>query len=213
MTLPLEQRPPAIRLSLSRLEEARRNPERFAANMARAGGMKMSRTRALQLATYYFHRQDQDPDAALRYLVDLYSRNFKTPENLPKLEEHLQDYIADYKRRGTTTYQVQGRLAIPVTSDPDVLFTGELGRADLGGGHYAVWLFGMKRFDWASELRMPLIQAAVAQRHGVGPDLVSVGWYFFEPGEYDAETFNSQQIESAREEAEKIARIVGGAAA
>jgi hypothetical protein len=55
---------------------------------------------------------------------------------------------------------------------------------------------------------MPLLQEAIAQRHGVGPELVTVGWYFFETVDYQAETFSGAQIASARREVESLAPIL-----
>jgi hypothetical protein len=80
----------------------------------------------------------------------------------------------------------------------------EIPRVDLGGGRYAAWMLGMAPFPWARELRMPLLQSAIARRHGVDSDLVSVGWYFFGTGEYQAETFSAGQVVNATAEVEQL---------
>jgi hypothetical protein len=104
---------------------------------------------------------------------------------------------------------VHGRIRLTASNDPELILTGEVGRADLrGGGRYAAWLFADKPFDWRGELRMPLMQHAVAARHGVDSDVVSVGFYFFETAEHQEQAFARTQIEAAREQVTELARAL-----
>jgi hypothetical protein len=189
-----------MRLRLAELEEIRRNPARLRElSGARGWSGGWSYRRALHFASYRYHRNGEDLPASLVYLQDLYSRLFKRSAALPGLESQLAAYAASYQGRGQAAIEVQITARIEVTRSLEL--SGEVARLDFGaGGGYDLWLFGGAPYEWRSELRMPLLQAYCANKMGVLPQRVRVGFYFFDSDEYDNECFSSELLDAARSE-------------
>lgn len=190
-----------MRLSHSRLEEVRRDPGLLRSPIARFPG-RFSRFRALQYSAYKVHSDGLD--AAVSHLENLYSRNFRRPEGLPPLIAQLCVYEANYRALGTIAVDTNVRLALDLTTS-DVL-VGEVGRIDLdpATGGSRLWLFQQSRVGWRGQLRMPVLQRWLAGRLGAPDADVTVGFYFFDAGEYDSASFSGEEIEAAVEEVRRL---------
>lgn len=186
-----------MRLSHSRLEEVRRDPTILRATGAPAP-RKFSRFRALQFSTYKVHSEGLDQ--AIKHLERLYARNFKRPEGLSPLVDRLRAYDANYRALGTMVVETNVRIELAVTS-ADALI-GEVARIDLDpiSGGSRLWLLAQSTDEWRSQLRMPLLQRWLSGRLGAPDSDVTVGFYFFDAGRYESESFTSEAIDAAIEE-------------
>ena len=100
-----------------------------------------------------------------------------------------------------------GGLRILAPISPDFELTGEVPRLDIApGDSYYVWLFRKAEEEWRHELRMPILQAQVAGRMGVGSEKVAVGFYFFQEGEYENVCYQPHEIDTAMGEARQIGK-------
>jgi hypothetical protein len=196
-----------MRLSLRDLEEARCDPAAYRTRARTGSGvfLRMSRARALHLAAFEFHRRGENHAGAAQYLDSLYHRHFKRPELLGALDDQLTDYVMGYRSNGYAAFEFQTRVSIPV--DGELQLSGEVPRADLApNGGYAVWLFGKAPYLWRSELRMPLLQSAYAEKMMTTYEQVRVGFYFFETATYESTCYAAAELLEARREAEMLSR-------
>jgi hypothetical protein len=190
-----------MRISHGKLEEIRRHP-----GTLRVGGTvqfySFGYARALQFAVYRLH--DAGLDEGIAHLETLYRRHFKRPERLGSLISQLKGYDAAFQAQGNIVLQKNARLEEAI--EPDAYLVGEIARIDLvpGSGGYAIWLLGQTRYDWRSELRMPLLQEWLASRLGASPSDVMVGFYFFDTGTYESQSYGSSERTAAQEELRQL---------
>jgi len=95
---------------------------------------------------------------------------------------------------------------------PELICTGQIARVDLvREGGYAAWLLRNATSDgWADELRLPLIQNALATAVlNVNISEVSVGVYAFEDRQVHLRCFSSAEIEDAERQFDMLLRALG----
>lgn len=173
-----------------------------------------SKRRTLQLATYEFHRQGGDLQWAAEHFRAMYKRNFKREDRLTELERDLARYAAAYQRYQQLGYeQFQSRLHAKIPVDTALQLVGEIPRLDIAPTGYAAWLFCETFWTWKDELRMPLLQAYVAEQMGAPWGEVTIGVYCFDTGAHDRECFSDTEIGDAREEVHALANFIAPSAA
>jgi hypothetical protein len=196
-----------VKVGLSQLEAARADPVAFAKTRIEGstGRPSLSRIRTLHFAAWRFHKGKR-PDEVLEHFEAMFRRNFTRLEVLPALKEQLGDYMREIEASHTVVIEAPVRRVQIAMLEEDVI-TGELSRLDLAdNGKYAAWVFMEVPQGWRGELRMPLLQGAVADRLGVDPLLVSVGIYSFNLRSYETTVFSRQQIRQASLEASRLTR-------
>jgi hypothetical protein len=196
-----------VKVGLSELESARANPTGFARRRIEGstGRPSLSRIRTVHLAAWRFHKGVRQ-DEVLEQFESMFRRNFTRLEMLPGLSDQLDHYMRGFAASGTTVIEAPvRRVQIPMPEGS--IITGELSRLDLADhGRYAAWVFLEAPHGWREELRMPLLQAAIADRLGVDPSAVSIGTYSFSLRLYDTAVFSRQQIRQAQLEASQLVR-------
>jgi hypothetical protein len=196
-----------VKVGLTELESARADPTGFARTRIEGstGRPSLSRIRTVHFAAWRFHKGIR-PDVALEQFESMFRRNFTRLDVLPILKEQLRDYMRELEASDTVVIEAPvRRVQIPMP-DENVI-TGEVSRLDLAdNGRYAAWVFMELPQGWRGELRMPLLQGAVADRLGVDPLLVSVGTYSFKLRSYETSVFSRQQIRQASLEASRLIR-------
>ncbi len=192
-----------MKLPLRDLERLRADPRSF--GQPRSFFTGMSKNRALHLAVYKFHKERNDLVQATNYFENLYRKSFKAVADMDDWLDQLATYAAAHKARGYVTVEA-GRRTSAVSGNVEL--TGEIPRLDLDlspGRAYAVWILVRDAGRWWDELRMPLMQAHVADRMHVARDRVAVGVYDFETETHDQECFGTVDIERAEEELYRLA--------
>jgi hypothetical protein len=85
---------------------------------------------------------------------------------------------------------------------------GEIGRVDVTSAGYRAVLLGGAPIDWEQQLRMPLIQAAVALMFGRPQDLTEVGFQDLDATNLATKVFSDGQIQRAQRKFMALGRIV-----
>jgi hypothetical protein len=194
-----------MRISLSELEQARRDPRAYVRQREGRGGgfFFKSGYATLQRAVFRFHQSKGNLEEAKKYLQESYERQFKHRQKLEGYIEQLERYTLEFANRGNRVFKVRDRLVIPVPEElaNQVSVTGQIPRLDfVPSGGYNVWLFAKQPVDWRAELRLPLIQAAYSKKLTAGLNEVKVGVYDFSTATYTDYSFDEQEVTEANHE-------------
>lgn len=193
-----------MKVTLSNLEEARRNPAAYKQKLLAAEKpfIRTGYNALLQATILQYHRESLTADQARERMTHKYHQRFTTPKGLGEITRCFGEYLDEYAAQNnlaTITHQ-RLRLQLPADIAPNFEVTGKLPRLDTTSDGYAVWLFSKGHADWQQELRMPLIQAAIAADLGTDMDEVTVGVYCFEDGRHTAFQFTEADSASATAE-------------
>lgn len=116
----------------------------------------------LRRGIHRFHRSG-DPADARRHIQSLFSRsNLKNATRADDVYERFSAYVLWHRGNSVVTCDSRPRLDLPIDR---WTFCGEIGRVDLVASGYRAVLLGPFPEDWRQQLRMPLIQKAVAFRY------------------------------------------------
>jgi hypothetical protein len=184
-----------MKLGHRQLEEFRADPRGFVSAPPGRAQARFSKHRALQLAIYRYHTRGGNVGEAVAHLGDLY-RKFKDRRDLPDRERQLYQYVTSFLQLGSIVASQRLRLSANVVANLDI--TGEIPRLDLvPSGGYAVWLFTKEHYQWAAELRMPILQRHFAKAMKVPSEQVTVGFYAFDIASHRSHLYSSDEIDRA----------------
>lgn len=195
-----------MKISLSDLEEARRNPEEYLKKQQSSTGIKYnpkSKHRMLIRSIYTFHRKGSDPNSAQNYLEASFAKNFKDQRQLPLYIEQLGQYILSFKDSNAMVFKVRDILTIPLSAefnDANFRISGEIPRIDITPDGYTAWIFSNKPVDWENEIRLPLIQSAYAEILKVDQQEIKVNIYDFIKGDCKSFQFSKSELENANKD-------------
>ena len=164
---------------------------------ASTSGPRMSYKHATRMGIYRLHRGDSVSSAAkyLEGFLDSYS--LKSAQKREECEADLHEYARWMKKEALTSLLSKTRLQTEVASD--LYIGGEIPRIDLlSTGGYRAILLGDDAGGWREQLRMPIIQRAVAQVLKRPENLVSVGVQAIDGNGLDWTSFSKAEIEEAR---------------
>jgi hypothetical protein len=187
-----------MRIRLSDLESARRNPRAFA--QGKLSGPTGYRSRYLTLRTVAMNFHAQNDLAASAALLDQRLRKqFKTTTGNKLCMEKLQTYVAAFEALGTSVARVRNNVTVRLPEEyAPFAVSGQVSRLDVAPlGGYRAWLFTNKSDPWRDELRFPLLQLASADQLGVGPEEVIPGVYDFSTGHYTELRYTKQELSRA----------------
>jgi len=200
-----------IKLKLSELEEARRDPVKYRSNIGKPRGhAAWGYFNALREAIRQYHKSGDNASAGHSYLeekLDNFSNHRKSLDTV----NQLAWYIEEYKKHGWIARETYRVITVPINNDEiQVRCTGEICRLDLIlSGGYGVWQFRSKNPEgWKNELRMPIIQGVTAQLLGVSPAEIMMGTVSFEERYIDTCSFSSEEIDSAFHEFINLLRFL-----
>jgi len=202
-----------FKISLTELEQVRKNPVAFRKKKETSKGIFASKSifQTLKWAIFKYHKDD-NPISAMNYLEDRLDK-FKDRNKCNKAIEDLQWYIEEYQKLGWATALQKHSITIPLsTKQADSLkVSGEINRIDFHpNGAYAAWLFIKGNGEnWKHELRMPVIQNAVGVELGAEPEMVHVGVYCFEDHVKFLHNFSNSDIWRAHSELEELFKRMG----
>ncbi len=187
-------------LSLSQLERARRNPAKFvAAEMRRPGSFFNSKTFYFYfvLAAQKFHRGELTERKALDFFALKCQEKLESlkgfEQKLPLYWKKLERYFELFEALGNQAIQTQKRVRF--SPAPPHVLTGAIARFDIvPAGGYAATLFEMKTSDWKNQIRMPILQRALADELGCGLEEVKMGVYCVEAEEHSYTTFGEDAV-------------------
>jgi hypothetical protein len=202
-----------FKISLTELEEVRRDPKGFRRKKEAAGPFQGGRSifQVLKRSIYEYHKS-MDAVAAINYLEGKLE-SFKNRARCEKAVGGLQWYIAEHRNRGWATVLRKYNITIPLSTQywDSLKVSGEINRIDMHpNGTYAAWLFSKGNLgNWIDELRMPIIQNAIGVEMGARPELVHIGLYCFGDHTVNIHNFTDSQIKRAHLELEDLFRNMG----
>lgn len=191
------------RLPLRELEEANADPAGYRAKLygppRQAQGSIYFNT--LRNAIFNFHKPQWTAAQSENYLED---RLAGAPNALRKAEvlDQFHWYLEQYKALGwpTALTRLNVNIPLPPWTPADLSISGQIARVDFApSGGYAGWIFvnGDAR-GWRQEMRMPLLQEALAQEMNVPIDGVLVGIYAFQDRVAKHTRYSATEIREAR---------------
>ena len=128
------------------------------------GGRRLGYAQAVKLAIYKYHSLQANGPASLAHFDQLVSARLTNAQRIAQARLQLQAYIDWVEDSGVIVADHRVRLNLPL--DGEVALGGEVSRIDMiPTGYRAVLLMARAPARWKQELRMPLIQLAVANRY------------------------------------------------
>ena len=191
-----------MKISHKQLESCRISPKSWVASrQPGAGRASFGYRQALNLAISAFHSTNSI--GAAKAKVDGYvARNFKDAKRIADLYAYLDEYAKWFAASGIISADSNVLLAYPLTSNWQL--GGLISRVDyLQSGYRAVLFEGIVS-GWRDQLRMPLIQTAIAARYGRPATEVKVGFQEIDGNVLTDTRYNIAQRGSADEEFKKI---------
>jgi hypothetical protein len=195
-----------MKISHRELEDCRRSPRTWWQARQSAGGFRsFGYGQALLNAIHRYHRTNS-ARAARAHLQEMIERNFTDEARIDQLQADFASYIRWHRSSGVIVADSNIRLSYSIGSFFDL--GGLISRLDVTGDGYRAIILGAGRPNWQSELRMPLIQSAIALKYGRPVDDVSVGVQEPDGGALQEQSYTSSEIATARREFERLGKGV-----
>lgn len=196
-----------MNISHADLESCRRNPAGWVSLKLRAttGGPRAGYDGLTKLAIYAFHRTG-DRQQSLEHLRGLLERrDLRTAYLVERSMQRLDSYIDWIEGEQPAVALWKLRILLPLGSGWAV--GGELSRVDidLATGGYRALLIGTRPDDWRGQLRMPLLQRAVAEKMQRPQEEVSVGFQDLDGGRLEITGYSEADVAAAVNEAQQLA--------
>jgi len=137
-------------------------------------GYPVGYSRVLLFAVYLFHRVGQ-ADEAKQHLLDQVTRHsLKNSSRIRGIVRDLDLYLNWAARSRVITADT--RVRIRFNEGGDLELRGEISRVDFTKGGYRATLLAAPPQNWQKQLRMPLVQRAIAETYGRPVGEVEVGF-------------------------------------
>jgi len=191
------------------LEEASANPAGYRAKLfgpprRPQGSIYFN---SLRNAIFNFHKPRWTAAQAERYL----EQRLDSAANASRKAEILDQfhwYLEQYKDLGwpKALTRLNLNICLPSWAPADLVLSGQIARVDfVPSGGYAGWIFvSGNAYGWREELRMPLLQEALAQKMSVTTDEIIVGLYAFESRSVEHTSYSAAEVMRACSSLERV---------
>jgi hypothetical protein len=202
-----------LKISLTELEEIRRDPIAYKSKRE-SGFIQRGRSSYFGVLknTIHTYHKSSNVQAGMDYMEAKLER-FMDPRKCQKIVDDFHWYLIEYQRVGWPVVKTQFNIAVPLTIQywDSFKITGQINRIDMSpNGGYAAWLFRKDDASgWKSELRMPIIQNAIAVELGVNTSMTSVGVYDFNNHNSQIYSFTDKEVELSHYELENLLKKLG----
>jgi len=196
------------KFSITKLEEARRNPTAFAKSLLlkSAGNPRFSKLTAWKNSIYYFHSV-HDLEQAIDYIKNTFKKNFKdTRSNRNSLEEYinyLEDYVDAFQKMKMVHFKTKERISLNI--NPELKITGEIPiiclNEQLG---YDIYFLSQANYDYKSELKFPIIQQYFSEFFDCDISEIKVGIYSIQGNIFLLNSFSMPLIKDSLSELNNI---------
>jgi hypothetical protein len=200
-----------MRIPLRDLEEVRRDPAQFKVRQEEKAGEERGSYGYYNIlldSITCFHKdktsvQDAQQDIVRRY--DAIPR-LTSKHRLEQIIEWFNEYAADYAQLRYSTQLTRVLLRIQLPSQfLSIRLTGQLPRVDrTPEGGFVAWIFSKEPGSWEQELRLPLIQEALALDLNTNIEDISVGIYCFQLAKHSIYQFDAAQIAASKDELYRV---------
>jgi hypothetical protein len=198
-----------MNISHTQLDECRANPRSWV--QAKAGPspfFAFGYNQALLHAIHRYHRSNGNAPDATQYLEDTIDRNFKDGARADQIRDWLQAYIRWHERSAVVV--ADSKFRVKLSLGVLLELRGEMHRLDVLPGGYRALLLGPYPRGWQNQLRMPLLQRAVAMRYGRPIDDVSVGVQHLDGSGLAVNLYSRNEIATAESEFRSLSAVVQG---
>jgi hypothetical protein len=185
-----------MRISHTALDACLGNPRHWYVSLRGSAShpYKMGYARALQLAILQYHRGSaQNAEQYLDRLVK--KHNFKDARRVHKMSSDLNAYIRWSVLEHLKVVDFKAKISLPLGF---LELRGEVGRIDVTKRGYRAVLFGEPSPTWRQQVRMPLIQLAIAQMYARPAEDVAVGFQELDGSNLQTTVFTAGQISAAQ---------------
>jgi hypothetical protein len=191
-----------MKISHRELEECLRSPTIWWQGRQSVGAFRtFGYGQALLNAIHRYHRTDS-ARLARSHLREMIDRNFTNEKRIDELDADFERYIRWHRRSGIIVADSNIRLSYSIGGFLDL--SGLISRLDITAIGYRAIILGAGRANWRTELRMPLIQSAIALKYGRPVDEVAVAVQEPDGSALEEEIYTSSQIASARQEFQRL---------
>lgn len=168
-------------LSFSNLEEALADPEAYRQQLQADKKPFIPRGRhgAMRSTLMRWHKGKITIAAAREEFI---SKCDKLEVPPGEVLDQFDDYVQDYSGSGAKSPLARMRVRIPLPegADPRFRIGAEVCRLDRKADEtYTAWLYRRLPADWTTEVRLPLLQAAVAQHLNIELEEIEIAIYCF----------------------------------
>jgi hypothetical protein len=202
-----------VRLTHSELQDCLNDPSRWVASKVNPakGGPRPGYDFCLREGIYHYHKTG-DLLAARTYIERTTSRRklanrFRIDEILGRFDSYVQWYqnanivVADHRSR------------LDYGLGAGVILGGTISRLDITDHGYRAILLGQRNPVWSNELRMPLIQRAMAIKYERPEDELSVGYQNLDGTQIELVLYSDDVLNLAENTAQQLATTISAEAA
>jgi hypothetical protein len=191
-----------MKISHKQLEACRFSPKSWVASKQSSGGFgRLGYRQALALAISEFHKKE-DIKATVVKIDGYVAKNFKNEMKISKLYTDFDQYTKWYQSSGIISAEANILLNFP--SSGDWHLGGYVSRVDLILSGYRAILFEVPGSGWKDQLRMPLIQLAIANRYGRPASEVRIGLQDLDGNSIVETQYGTQKRSDALSEFQKL---------
>lgn len=185
-----------MKISHLDLEVCAMNPQRWYLYAQKAGshGYKMGYERVLRLAVYRYHKTSavEARDHLTRMIT---KHDLRNAARIRDVENGLESYVGWATSVHLTAADVQVRIVLSLGF---LELRGEIGRVDVTLTGYRTVLFHKAPPDWQLQLRMPLLQAAIASMYARPIERIEVGFQELDGSNLQTTTYSQREIVAAK---------------
>jgi len=202
------------KLSISKLEVARKNPKEFAINLMKESTRSFGgypKSQRWLTAINEFHTSN-DVSKAIKILENSFSNRKNTAKNRRELNDFMiavDSYSNVFAKRNFVFIKSRENVNLEITKKIQLSGQIPLILMKPKKGFTAYFIVKEINSNWREELRFPIVQSYVAQQiFSCEIKDVDVGVIDFYTGEIQEETYEADVIENSNEELKKIGRAI-----
>jgi len=202
------------KLSIAKLETARKNPKEFAKSLLKASdqsGFGYPKSLRWLNAICNWHEGHKEADA-VKELEKAFSKRKDTPKNRAEVEDlvtALESYFKEFNRRGF--HLVKSRERIQFEINKILQLSGQIPLLHMkpDRGFAAYFITDNSDQTWKEELRFPIVQRYLANDLlGCDAKDIDVGIVDYYTGEISETSFEPEYLESCFQELKSIGRKI-----
>jgi hypothetical protein len=195
-----------MRISHTQLESCLASPRTWyrATLAAESHPYLMGYERVLRLSIGRFHKSSSS--AARDYMAEMIRKhNLRNVSKINEIEISLDRYVKWATGEGLKVADTKVNLTYQMGF---LELRGEIGRVDVTSTGYRAVLLGKVPDGWEQQLRMPLIQDAVALMYGRPQNKMEVGFQELDASNLATRIYSERQIQKAQHKFMALGRIV-----
>jgi hypothetical protein len=171
-------------------------------------GRRLGYAQLVKLGIYKYHALQSNRAGSLAHFDHLAAARLTNAQRITQARLQLQAYIDWIERAGVIVADHRVRLNLPLGAD--VALGGEVSRVDIvPSGYRVVLLVARTPVHWRDELRMPLIQLAIADRYHRDAEDVRVALQLLDGTALEEASFGKDARNAALRAAIAVAKQVG----